>query len=89
MVKHDRRKQLAGADAVQIAQAAELQGIAQPGRWSACDTDRGQVFCVEAMMSPTIVSVSGSASSAARCRSVIGMRAGMFDPPKTSCLLLT
>ena len=52
MVEHDRRQQLAGAQmASWIAQAAELQGITQPGRWSAGDTDRGQVFCIEAMMS--------------------------------------
>jgi len=34
-----------------IAQTAELQGIAQPGRWSSRDTDRDQVFGIESMMS--------------------------------------
>ena len=52
MVEHDRRQQLAGAQmSSRIAQTAELQGIAQPGRWSSRDTDRDQVFGIESMMS--------------------------------------
>jgi DNA invertase Pin-like site-specific DNA recombinase len=52
VVEHDCRQQLACAQmSPRIAQAAELQGIAQAGRRSACEADRSKVLGIEAMMS--------------------------------------
>src|SRR3546814_5142448 len=52
VVENDCRQQLAWAQmSPRIAQAAELQGIAQAGRRSACEADRSKVLGIEAMMS--------------------------------------